>query len=182
MSWLKPRPPVYGLVAEFDGAGSLLKATERAAREGFVKMEAYSPFPIDGLAEALGFRRTFVPLIVLLGGIAGGLGGFFMQWFSATIHYPVNAGGRPFNSWPSFVPVTFELTILLASVSALLGMLALNRLPMPYHPLFNVTRFNQASQDRFFLCIEATDPKFDAQTTRNFLESLEPTVVYEVDH
>ncbi len=182
MNSFASKTEVYGLVAEFSGADSLLEATKRAAAEGYHRVEAYSPFPIDGLAEAVGFQRTFVPLIVLLGGIIGGSGGFFMQWFSATIHYPINVGGRPLNSWPSFIPVTFELTILAASISALLGMLALNKLPMPYHPLFNVERFTQASQDRFFLCIEASDPKFDRNGTKLFLKALEPMEVYEVEH
>ena len=176
------KPPIYGLVAEFDGPESLLHAVEQAAGEGYRQVEAYTPFPVDGLAEALGFRRTGVPLIVLLAALAGAVGGFFLQWFSATIHYPLNVGGRPLNSWPAFIPVTFELTILSASIAAVLGMLALNRLPMPYHPLFNVSRFDQASQDRFFLCIETTDPKFDLLATRQFLESLEPMVVYEVEY
>jgi hypothetical protein len=176
------KPEFYGLVAEFEGPDALLAATKRAVQEGYRRLEAYSPFPIDELADALNFRQTWVPLIVLLGGIAGGAGAFFMQWFSATIHYPINIGGRPLNSWPSFIPVTFELTILAASISALLGMLALNKLPMPYHPLFNVERFNQASQDRFCLCLEASDPKFDRQRTREFLESMTFMVVYEVEH
>jgi hypothetical protein len=176
------KPEIYGLVAEFESADALLVATKRAAEEGYRQLEAYSPFPIDGLAEALDFRRTLVPFIVLLGGIVGGAGGFFMEWFSATIHYPINVGGRPLFSWPSFIPVTFELTILVAAISALLGMLALNKLPMPYHPLFNVERFTQASQDRFFLCIEASDSRFDRQGTKQFLAGLTSMVVYEVEH
>jgi len=178
----KPRPPVYGLVAEFQGPEGLLEATKRAHADGYRRMEAYSPFPVDGLAEAMEFRRSRVPLVTLIGGIVGGCGGFFMEWFSATIHYPINVGGRPLNSWPSFIPVTFELTILGAAIAAVLGMLALNRLPMPYHPLFNVDRFDQASRDRFFLCIEARDRKFDPEATRRFLDGLRPVGVYEVDH
>ncbi len=173
--------PLYGLVAEFDGPESLLRGARRAAAAGSRRVEAYTPFPVEGLAEALGSRRTLVPLIVLLGGILGGSGGFFMQWFAATIHYPINVGGRPLNSWPSFIPVTFELTILGASIAAVLGLLALNKLPMPYHPLFNVARFSQASQDRFFLCIEAADPRFDRVKTKDFLTSLRPMGVYEVE-
>ncbi len=171
----------YGLVAEFDRAEALLEATQRAARAGYRRLEAYAPFPIDGLTEAMGFRKTLVPLIVLAGGILGGVGGFSMEWFSATIHYPINVGGRPLDSWPSFIPVTFELTILGAAIAAVLGMLALNRLPQPYHPLFNVDQFRRASQDRFFLCIEATDPRFDAVKTKEFLQSLQPTGVYDVE-
>ncbi|HUI07349.1 MAG TPA: DUF3341 domain-containing protein [Verrucomicrobiae bacterium] len=178
----KPRPPLYGLMAEFQGPEGLLEATKHAHAAGYRRMEAYSPFPVDGLAEAMEFRRSRVPLVTLIGGIIGGCGGFFMEWFSATIHYPINVGGRPLNSWPSFIPVTFELTILCAAIAAVLGMLALNGLPMPYHPLFNVDRFDQASRDRFFLCIEARDRKFDRETTRRFLEGLQPLGVYEVDH
>lgn len=177
------RPPIYGLVAQFDTPDKLVEATRVTFREGYRKLEAYSPFPIDELPEALEFRRSRVPLIVLCGGITGGVGAFFMEWFSATIHYPINVGGRPLNSWPSFIPVVFELTILCAAISAVLGMLALNGLPMPYHPLFHVPEFQQrASRDRFFLCIEAIDSKFDRAGTRHFLESLHPEGVYEVEH
>ncbi len=176
------KPATYGLVAEFAAPAALRQAAERVAAAGYRQAEAYTPFPIDGLSEALGFRRTCVPLLVLLGGIAGGLGGFAMQYYSATVDYPLNVGGRPLNSWPMFIPVTFEMTILGAALAAVLGMLALNGLPMPYHPLFNVPRFNEASQDRFFLCIESTDAQFDTVKTRQFLESLRPTGVYEVAH
>jgi hypothetical protein len=177
-----PKPPIYGLVAEFSDPENLLAATKRTVAEGYHKMEAYSPFPVEGLDEALGFRRSRVSLITLIGGIVGGVGGFFMQWFSATIHYPINIGGRPLNSWPMFIPITFEMTILCAAIAAVLGMLGLNGLPMPYHPLFNVKRFEQASNDRFFLCIESNDPKFDRESTRQFLHSLLPKGVYEVEH
>lgn len=176
------KPPIYGLLAEFEEPGPLLKAAERAFAEGYRKMEGYTPFPVEGLDEAIGFRRSRVPLIVLCGGMLGGLGGFSMQYFSAVIHYPLNVGGRPYNSWPSFIPVTFELTILIAAISAVLGMLALNGLPMLYHPLFNVERFVKGSHDRFFLCIEADDPKFDREATKRFLEGLQPKGVYEVEH
>jgi hypothetical protein len=178
----KPKPPIYGLVAEFDGAEALLAATRKTFAEGYRKLEAYSPFPVEGLDEALEFRRNRVPLITLIGGIIGGVGGFFMEWFSAVIHYPINVGGRPLNSWPAFIPITFELTILCASIAALLGMLGLNGLPMPYHPLFNVDQFQRASRDRFFLCVEATDPKFDRERTRLFLQNLNSKGVYDVDH
>jgi hypothetical protein len=178
----KPKPPIYGLVAEFDGAEALLAATRQTFAEGYRKLEAYSPFPIEGLDEALEFHRNRVPLITLIGGIVGGVGGFFMEWFSAVIHYPINVGGRPLNSWPAFIPITFELTILCASIAALLGMLGLNGLPMPYHPLFNVDQFQRASRDRFFLCVEATDPKFDRERTRLFLQNLNSKGVYDVDH
>ena len=178
----KIKPPIYGIVAEFDGAEALLTATKRTVAEGYRRMEAYSPFPVEGLDEALGFQRSRVPLITLLGGVVGGVGGFAMEWYSATIHYPINVGGRPLNSWPSFIPVMFEMTILCAAGAAVLGMLALNGLPMPYHPLFNVDQFARASRDRFFLCIEAKDPKFDRDGTKRFLESLQPKGVYEVEH
>jgi hypothetical protein len=172
---------IYGLIAEFDSPDALVAAARSAFAAGFRKMDGYSPFPVDGLSEALGFHRTRVPLIVLIGGIIGCLGGFFLQYWVSVIDYPINVGGRPLNSWPSFIPVTFELTILIAALSAFLGVLALNGLPMPYHPVFNVDRFELASRNRFFLCIEAVDPKFDPDTTRKFLESVGPQGVYEVE-
>ena len=175
------KTPIYGLMAEFYSPEALLGAARRAFAEGFRKMDAYSPFPVDGLAQALGFHRTRVPLIVLAGGILGCTGGFFLQYWVSVIDYPVNVGGRPLNSWPSFVPVTFELTILLAALAAFFAVLALNGLPMPYHPVFNVERFELASRSRFFLCIEAGDPKFHLEDTRRFLEVIGSHGVYEVD-
>ena len=172
---------MYGLIAEFDNPEALVAAAHRAFAEGFRKMDAYSPFPVEGLAEALGFHRTRVPLIVLSGGILGCLGGFFLQYWLAVIDYPINVGGRPLNSWPSFIPVTFELTILIAALSAFFGVLALNSLPMPYHPVFNVERFELASRNRFFLLIEAADPRFDSAGTRRFLENIGSHGVYEVE-
>jgi len=172
---------MYGLIAEFDNPEALVGAAHRAFAEGFRKMDAYSPFPVEGLAEALGFHRTRVPLIVLTGGILGCLGGFFLQYWLAVIDYPINVGGRPLNSWPSFIPVTFELTILIAALSAFFGVLALNGLPMPYHPVFNVERFELASRNRFFLLIEAADPRFDSAGTRSFLETVGSHGVYEVE-
>ncbi len=144
-------------------------------------MDAYSPFPVEGLSEALGFHRTRVPLIVLIGGLIGCVGGFYLQYWGAVIDYPINVGGRPLNSWPSFIPITFELTILIAALFAFFGVLALNGLPMPYHPVFNVERFELASRNRFFLCIEAVDSKFDPTGTRAFLESTGARGVYEVE-
>ncbi len=175
------RIPLYGLMAEFRSPESLLAAARRASGEGFKRMDAYTPFPVEGLAEAIGFHHTRVPLIVLIGGIVGCLGGFFLQYWVAVIDYPINVGGRPLNSWPAFIPVTFEMTILVAALSAFLGVLALNGLPMPYHPVFNVERFELASRNRFFLCIEAVDPLFDRDRTARFLEGLQPEGVYEVD-
>jgi len=175
------RLAIHGLMAEFSSAEDLVKAAQQAYAAGYRRMDAYSPLPIDGLAEAIGFRRTGVPLIVLLGGIAGCLGGFYLQYWIAAIDYPINVGGRPYNSWPSFIPVTFELTILAAAFAAILSMLALNGLPMPYHPVFNVPRFAQASRDRFFLCIEAADAKFDQTETTRFLTTLQSTGVSVVE-
>src|ERR671925_619037 len=178
---MRARPPLYGLMAEFDSPADLLDAAQRAYEEGYRRMDAYTPFPVHGLPEALGFHRTRLPLLVLLGGIAGCIGGYSLQYWVSAIDYPLNVGGRPLNSWPSFIPVTFELTILLAALSAGLGLLALNGLPMPYHPGFNVERFQLATRNRFFLCIEARDPKFDHDQTRRFLESIGPHGVYEVE-
>jgi hypothetical protein len=172
---------LYGVLAEFDTSDELLAATRRAREAGYRQMDAYTPFPIEGLAEALGFHRTHLPLIVLLGGIVGGVGGYLMQYWIAAIDYPLNIGGRPLHSWPAFIPVTFELTILSAALAAVLGMLALNGLPMPYHPLFNVPRFALVTRDAFFLCIEARDPKFDRSETRRFLESVAARAVMEVE-
>ena len=173
--------PIYGLMAEFDSPEALLEAAHRVFAAGFRKIDAYSPFPVDGLAEAIGFHYTRVPLIVLIGGIIGCLGGFYLQYWVAAIDYPINIGGRPFNSWPSFIPVTFELTILIASLFAFFGVLALNRLPMPYHPVFNVERFELASRNRFFLCIEAVDSKFELERTRRFLDEIGSLGTYEVE-
>jgi len=178
----KLKPPIYGVVAEFDSPEALLAATQKTVTDGYRQFEAYSPFLVEGLDEAMGFHRSRVPLIALIGGIIGGVGGFFMEWFSAVIHYPINVGGRPLNSWPAFIPITFEMTILCASIAAVLGMLGLNGLPMPYHPLFNVSRFERASRDRFFLCIESRDPKFERERTTTFLKSLNSKGVYEVEY
>jgi hypothetical protein len=171
---------LYGLIAEFEDPNSLIAATQRAHHAGYRRMDAYSPYPIEELHEALGARHTRLPLIVLIGGICGCLGGYSMQYWVATMAYPLNVGGRPFHSWAAFIPITFECTILVAALSAVLGMLALNGLPMPYHPVFNVGRFALASRNRFFLCIQARDPQFDLEETRKFLETLEPREVTAV--
>ncbi len=173
-------PGIYGLMAEFDEPTLLVAATHRAYQEGYRRMDAYSPYPIEELHEALGAHHTRLPLIVLIGGLCGCLGGYLLQYWISAIAYPVNVGGKPFHSWPAFIPVTFECTILAASLSAVLGMLALNGLPMPYHPVFNAPRFALASRDRFFLCIEARDPRFDLNGTRRFLEMLRPREVSTV--
>ncbi len=173
-------PVLYGLLAEFDDPEQLLAAVRAARASGYRKMDAYTPFPIEGLAHALGFHRTRVSLVALVGGLIGGFGGFWLQYWCNAINYPLNIGGRPLNSWPSFIPVTFELTVLGAAVAAVVGLFILNGLPMPYHPVFNVPRFALASRDRFFLCIEATDAQFDLQATREFLAGLRPREVSEV--
>jgi hypothetical protein len=168
-------------MAEFENPNALVAAAYRAHFEGYRKMDAYSPFPIEELHEALGAHHTRLPLIVLIGGVLGCAGGYLLQYWANAITYPLNVAGKPFNSWPMFIPVTFECTILGASLAAVLGMLALNGLPMPYHPVFNVSRFALASRNRFFLCIEARDPKFDIERTRGFLEALGPREVTTVD-
>lgn len=176
------KPPIYGLMAEFHAPSEIVEAARRARESGYRKLDAYSPYPIEALAEALHFHSP-LPLIVLGGGVTGALVGYGLQYWASVIEYPMNIGGRPFNSWPSFIPATFETTILFAALSAVLGMLALNGLPEPYHPVFNVPNFALASRDRFFLCIEATDPRFDRNETRKFLEGLEgATAVSEVEH
>ena len=175
-----PRTP-WGLAARFGSQAELLKAAKAAYLAGYRKMDAYSPMPIDGLAEALGSRRTIMPLIVLLGGIAGGVSGYFMQWYSMVIDYPYNVGGRPFHSWPAFIPVTFELTVLGAAVSGVLGMLFLNGLPRFHHPIFAAPGIERASVDQFFLCIESRDGRWDAEETRRYLQDeLQAAEVVEV--
>ena len=175
------RPPAtYGLLAEFDDPTSLVAAASSARTAGYRRMDAYSPFPIEELHEALGSHRTRLPLIVLIGGLIGCIGGYALQYWASAVAYPLNVAGKPLHSWPAFIPVTFECTILGAALSAVLGMLALNGLPMPYHPVFNVPRFALASRNQFFLCIEARDPKFDLEETRRFLETLNPREVTAV--
>jgi hypothetical protein len=175
------RPAIWGLLAEFERPENLVAAAARAREAGYRKMDAYTPFPIHGLSEALGFRPTKLPFVVLVGGLIGGVTALGMMWYSATIHYPLNVAGRPLASWPMFIPITFELTVLFAALSAVFGMLGMNGLPMPYHPVFNAPRFALASRDRFFLCIEGRDTLFDMETTRAFLSGLGAREVVEVE-
>ena len=172
--------PIYGLLAEFADPEALVEAVRRARAAGYRKMDAYTPFPVEHLAEELGFHHTALPLIVLIGGLIGCGGGFLLQYWISAVDYPLNIGGRPLNSWPAFIPVTFELTILCAALFAVLGMLGLNGLPMPYHSLFNSPRFALASRNRFFLCIEASDRQFNREATAKFLSELKPAGVSEV--
>jgi hypothetical protein len=171
---------VYGLLAEFASPEAVLDAATRAHAAGYRRAEAYTPFPVDGLAQSLGFHRTRVPLVVLVGGVTGACSAFFMMWFANVVHYPWNVGGRPPNSWPAFIPITFEFGVLFAAVAAVIGMLWMNGLPEPYHPVFNAPNFQMASRDRFFLCVETADPQFELARTRQFLESLAPIAVTEV--
>lgn len=174
-------PSLYGLLAEFHSPDVLVKATRRTSEAGYAMVEAYTPFPIHGLADALEYEHRKLPRLVLAGGIIGGLAGFFLQYYASVIDYPLNISGRPENSWPAFLVVTFEMTILAAALTAVFGMIALNGLPKPYHPVFHVPEFQLASQDRFFLCIQARDPKFEPETARSFLQSLGAVKVTEVE-
>ena len=174
--------PLYGLMAEFHTAEELVEAAHKVHEAGFKHVDAFTPYPIEEVSHALGLHRSKVPLIVLGGGITGGIAGYMLQYWSQVLEYPMNIGGRPFHSWPAFIVPTFEMTILFAALSAVLGMFALNGLPQPYHPVFNVPAFALASRDRYFLVIEADDPKFDRQETARFLADLNPSEVSEVEH
>ncbi len=171
----------YGLVAEFESPAALVRAANQAREAGYRKMDAYSPMPIEELHHALGLPQTKLPYVVLGGGLLGALAGYGLEYWASTIAYPFNIGGRPLHSWPSFIVPAFETTILFAAAAAVLGMIVLNGLPMPYHPMFNAKRFAMASRDRFFLCIESGDAKFDETATRRFLESLGPREVTDVE-
>ena len=173
---------VHGLMAEFQNADALLEASKKTYAAGYRRLDAFTPFPVHGLSEAVGYRKRILPWLVLAGGILGGLGGFALQYWVSVVELPMNVGGRPLNSWPSFIPVTFECTILGAALTAVLGMLALNGLPRPNHPVFNVARFGRATTNRFFLLIESGDAQFDLDATRAFLEGLGPTEVVNVDN
>lgn len=172
--------PLYGLLAEFENDEELLKAAQQTYEAGYRRMDAFTPFPVEGLADAIGFHSTRVPLIVLIGGLIGCLGGFFLQVYPNVFGYPLDVGGKPHYSWPAFIPITFELTILCAALAAVFGMLALNGLPTPYHPVFNVPRFELTTRNRFFLCIKARDPQFDLSKTREFLKGLKAREVFEI--
>ena len=172
---------LYGVMAQFDSPSQLVAAARESYAAGYRQINGYSPFPIEELSEAIGFRRTALPLIVLIGGIVGALGGFFMQYWMEVINYPLNVGGKPYNSWPAFIPITFECTVLVAAFAAVLGMLALNKLPQPYHPVFNAPNFALATRDSFFLVIESKDPKFDHDQVVRFLRSLEAREVVDVE-
>lgn len=176
----KIRQGLYGVIAEFNDPQTLLDAALKTQEQGYTETDAFSPFPIHGLAEAVGHHKSRLSLIVLTMGILGGVGGFFMCWYANVIAYPLNIGGKPLNSWPAWIPITFECAILLAAFGAVFGMLALNGLPMPYHPVFNVRRFDSASRDKFFLVIQARDPKFRLEEARRFLETLGPREVTDV--
>jgi hypothetical protein len=172
---------LYGIMAEFDNPSDLVAAARRTHEAGYRRVNGYSPYPIEELTEAIGFTRTTLPLIVLVGGILGGLGGFFMQYWMEVVDYPLNVGGKPFNSWPAFIPITFESTVLVAAFAAVLGMLVLNKLPQPYHPVFNAPNFALATRDKFFLVIEANDPKFQHDATTQFMNTLGAMGVNDVE-
>ena len=172
--------PIYGLLAEFDSPQALVAAATKVRDAGYRRVDAFTPFPIEELAEAIGFRDRRLPLFVLIGGLTGMIAGLGLEYWTAAIAYPMNIGGRPYASWPSFVPVAFETTILFAALTAVIGMLALNGLPMPYHPVFNAPRFSAASRDRFFLVVEAADPRFDRLQTRQVLANLHAREVTEL--
>lgn len=174
-------PSIYGIMGEFDNPSDLVAAARRTYEAGYRRVNGYSPYPIEELDEAIGFKRTSLPLIVLIGGILGGLGGFFMQYWMEVIDYPLNVGGKPYNSWPAFIPITFECTVLVAAFAAVLGMLVLNKLPQPYHPVFNAPNFVLATRDRFFLVIEANDPRFSHAETAQFLNTVGAKNVSDVE-
>ena len=174
--------PLYGVMAEFDSPTALVNAARAARDEGYRKLDAYSPFPIEELNDVLHLHKNKLSLLVLIGGLLGACAGYFLQYYVTVHHYPINIAGRPLHSWPAYIIITFEVTILFAALTTVLGLLALCGLPMPYHPVFNVPRFALASRNRFFLCIESTDPLFDHDRTSEFLETLEPREVSEVAH
>jgi hypothetical protein len=173
-------PAMYGLLAEFSSADALCAAARHARDNGYTRVEAYSPFAIEGLDDIVGADKGWIAPLTLLGGILGGAGTYFLQWYAAVVDYPINIGGRPLHSWPAFIPATFEITILGAAVAAVLAMLVLNGLPRLYHPLFEVEEFELASRNRFFLCLPARDPVFAPGPARDLLEELHPLLLREV--
>ena len=173
--------PLYGVMAEFEGPNELVHAARETYGAGYRRINGYSPYPIEELWEAIGFTHSKLPLIVFIGGLLGGIGGFLMQYYIAVIDYPLNVGGKPYNSWPAFIPITFECTVLVAAFSAVLGMLVLNKLPQPYHPVFNAPNFAMATNDRFFLVVEANDPKYNHDEVVALLKSLNPLDVSDVE-
>ena len=174
------QPLTYGFIAQFPDAEQLVDAVRAARREGYERMDAYTPYAIDGLADELRNRDDRVPWIVFICGVTGASLGFLLQYYVTCVDFPMNIGGRPNFSWPSYIPITFECGVLLASFGALIGMLMLNGLPRPHHPLFNVPAFDEVTNDKFFLCIEAEDAKFSKQDTRQFLQNLGSELVEEV--
>lgn len=174
-------PEIFGMLAEFSDPQELVAKTQQAWEAGYRRMDAYTPFPVHGLADALGVHRNWMPYIVLLGAIGGGVGTYFLQFYASVIDYPIIIQGQPFHAWPAFMVITFETAVLGAAVLGVLGMLALNGLPMPYHPVFNAPRFELATGDRFFLCIMGTDPQFEIEETRRFLESLNPDSIHLIE-
>lgn len=171
---------LFGIMIEFKTPEDLIRGVKLARRSGYMHIDAYTPFPVEGLVEAMEFKKDRVALITLLGGIVGGVGGFFMQWYANVVDYPIIAAGKPFNSWPAFIPITFELTVLGASLAAAIGMMALNHLPEPWHPTFSHPEFYRASRDRFFLCVQANDPRFDKERVTTLMSKLSPLSIREV--
>jgi hypothetical protein len=174
-------PPLYGIMAEFEGPNELVQAARRTYEAGYRRINGYSPYPIEELSEAIGFTHTSLPLIVFIGGVLGGIGGFLMQYWIEVINYPINVGGKPYNSWPAFIPITFECTVLAAAFSAVLGMLILNKLPQPYHPVFNAPNFALATRDRFFLVVEANDVKYNHDAVVELFKSLNALEINDVE-
>lgn len=175
-----PETSLYGLMAEFKDIQPLIEASAAVRKQGYAAVDAYSPFPSEELCDAIGHNKNPLAKLVFFGGLLGVTGGFSMEYIACVLHYPWRVGGKPFNSWPAFIPIAYECMILGAALVAVFGMFALNRLPMPYHPVFNIREFEKASKDGFFLVIESRDPKFKLEETRAFLQGLKATAVYEV--
>jgi hypothetical protein len=174
--------PIYGIMAQFDTPTDLVHAAKAAYDAGYRKMDTYTPYPLEEAAEAIGVHHNRVPLVCLVGAMLGMIGGYSLEYWVSAISYPINVGGKPFHSWPAFIPVTFECAVLGASLAVVFGMLALNGLPQPYHPVFNVPSFTGATTDKFFLCIESQDPQFSVAETKRFLEKQHPLEVAEVPY